>query len=157
MAVKINEEGRTMKIAEIINQALEKKGFHNLKDAAKFLGISPELLRVSLNKRHIPKDKTLVLIANKLGLDKSILIMTAHREKVPAEMQGLFLSPSPSKMSREKRIVPLSEEQCDYLAKLMSTEEIQLLRKIRQVSDEAKTQIAGYVDFMYATKKGGRA
>ena len=83
-----------MKIAEIISEALEKKGFHNLKDAAKFLGISPELLRVSLNKRHIPKDKTLVLIANKLGLDKSVLIMTAHREKVPAEMQGLFLAPS---------------------------------------------------------------
>jgi hypothetical protein len=157
MAVKINEEGRTMKIAEIINQALEKKGFHNLKDAAKFLGISPELLRVSLNKRHIPKDRTLVLIANKLGLDKSILIMTAHREKVPAEMQGLFLAPSPTNMSREKRIFPLSEEQCDYLAKLMSTEEIQLLRKVRQVSDEGKTQIAGYVDFMYATKKGGSA
>ena len=37
----------------------------------------------------------------------------------------------------------------------MSTEEIQLLRKVRQVSDEAKTQIAGYVDFMYATKKDG--
>lgn len=146
-----------MKIAEIINQALEKKGFHNLKDAAKFLGISPELLRVSLNKRHIPKDKTLVQIANKLGLDKSILIMTAHREKVPAEMQGLFLAPSPTNMSREKRIFPLSEEQCDYLAKLMSTEEIQLLRKVRQVSDEGKTQIAGYVDFMYATKKGGSA
>ena len=146
-----------MKIAEIISEALEKKGFHNLKDAAKFLGISPELLRVSLNKRHIPKDKTLVQIANKLGLDKSILIMTAHREKVPAEMQGLFLAPSPTNMSREKRIFPLSEEQCDYLAKLMSTEEIQLLRKVRQVSDEGKTQIAGYVDFMYATKKGGSA
>ena len=144
-----------MKVAEMISEALEKKGFHNLKDAAKFLGISPELLRVSLNKRHIPKDKTLVLIANKLGLNKSVLIMTAHREKVPPEMQGLFLAPSQSNMSREKRIYPLSEEQCDYLAKLMSTEEIQLVRKVRQVSDEGKTQIAGYVDFMYATKRGG--
>lgn len=146
-----------MKVAEMISEALEKKGFHNLKDAAKFLGISPELLRVSLNKRHIPKDKTLVMIANKLGLDKSILIMTAHREKVPPEMQGLFLAPSEAKTSREKRIFPLSEEQCNYLAKLMSTEEIQLVRKVRQVSDEARTQIAGYVDFMYATKKIGRS
>ena len=144
-----------MKVADMISEALEKKGFHNLKDAAKFLGISPELLRVSLNKRHIPKDKTLVMIANKLGLDKSILIMTAHREKVPPEMQGLFLSPSETKVNREKRIYPLSEEQCNYLAKLMSTEEIQLVRKVRQVTDEGKTQIAGYVDFMYATKKIG--
>src|SRR5512147_1401791 len=146
-----------MKVAEMISEALEKKGFHNLKDAAKFLGISPELLRVSLNKRHIPKDKTLVMIANKLGLDKSILIMTAHREKVPLEMQGLFLAPSQSAVGREKRIAPLSEEQCNYLAKLMSIEEIQLVRKIRQVSDEARTQIAGYVDYMYATKKVGRS
>ncbi len=144
-----------MKVADMISEALEKKGFHNLKDAAKFLGISPELLRVSLNKRHIPKDKTLVMIANKLGLDKSILIMTAHREKVPPEMQGLFLAPSETKVNREKRIYPLSEEQCNYLAKLMSTEEIQLVRKVRQVTDEGKTQIAGYVDFMYATKKIG--
>ncbi len=144
-----------MNIAEIINQALEKKGFHNLKDAAKFLGISPELLRVTINRRHVPKDKTLIVIANKLGLDKSILIMTAHREKVPPEMQGLFLAPSQSKLKREKRIYPLSEEQCNYLAKLLSMDEIQLVRKIRQVSDEGKTQIAGYVDFMYATKKSG--
>jgi hypothetical protein len=144
-----------MNIAEMINQSLEKKGFHNLKDAAKFLGISPELLRVTINRRHIPKDKTLIVIANKLGLDKSILIMTAHREKVPPEMQGLFLAPSQSKLKREKRIYPLSEEQCNYLAKLLSMDEIQLVRKIRQVSDEGKTQIAGYVDFMYATKKSG--
>jgi hypothetical protein len=32
----------------------------------------------------------------------------------------------------------------------MSAEEIQMLRKYRQVSEEAKTQIAGYVDYMVA-------
>jgi len=53
-----------MKISDMIRQALEKKGFKNLKDASKVLGISPELLRVTINKGHIPKDKTLIMIAS---------------------------------------------------------------------------------------------
>jgi len=86
-----------MKISDMIRQALEKKGFKNLKDASKVLGISPELLRVTINKGHVPKDKTLIMIANKLGLDKSVLILSAHQEKVPAEVKGFFLSPSTTK------------------------------------------------------------
>jgi len=142
-----------MKISEMIRQALEKKGLRNLKDASKVLGISPELLRVTINKGHMPKDKTLMLIANKLGLDKSVLILAAHQEKVPVEVKGFFLSPSQSKYRRVKRVSPLSEEQCNYLARIMNPEEIQLLRKLRQMSDEARTQITGYVDYLYATKK----
>ncbi len=83
-----------MKISDMIRQALEKKGLKNLKDASKVLGISPELLRVTINKGHIPKDSTLMVIANKLGLDKSMLILAAHQEKVPDEVKGFFLSPS---------------------------------------------------------------
>ena len=142
-----------MKISDMIRQALEKKGFKNLKDASKVLGISPELLRVTINKGHIPKDKTLIMIANKLGLDKSVLILSAHQEKVPAEVKGFFLSPSTTKYRRGKRIYPLSEEQINYLEKILSIEEIMMLRKYRQVSDEAKTQINGYIDFMYASKR----
>ena len=142
-----------MKISDMIRQALEKKGFKNLKDASKVLGISPELLRVTINKGHIPKDKTLIMIANKLGLDKSVLILSAHQEKVPAEVRGFFLSPSTTKYRRGKRKYPLSEEQINYLEKILSIEEIMMLRKYRQVSDEAKTQINGYIDFMYASKR----
>jgi hypothetical protein len=142
-----------MKISDMIRQALEKKGFKNLKDASKVLGISPELLRVTINKGHIPKDKTLIMIANKLGLDKSVLILSAHQEKVPAEVKGFFLSPSTTKYRRGKRRYPLSEEQINYLEKILSLEEIMMLRKYRQVSEEAKTQINGYVDFMFASKR----
>ncbi len=142
-----------MKISDIIRQALEQRGGGNLKDASKMLGISPELLRVIINKGHIPKDKTLMLIANKLGLEASVLILTAHQEKVPADVKGFFLPPLPSKLRREKRKFPLSEEQCHYLAKLMSTEEIQMVRKYRQVSAEARTQILGYVDYMFESKR----
>ncbi len=142
-----------MKISDMIRQALEKKGFRNLKDASKVLGISPELLRVTINKGHIPKDKTLIMIANKLSLDKSVLILAAHQEKVPAEVKGFFLSPSQAKFRRGKRKYPLSEEQINYLEKIMSADEILMLRKFRPVSDEARTQIAGYVDYMFASKR----
>ena len=142
-----------MKISDMIRQALEKKGFKNLKDASKVLGISPELLRVTINKGHIPKDKTLIMIANKLGLDKSVLILSAHQEKVPAEVKGFFLSPSTTKYRRGKRKYPLSEEQINYLEKILSIEEIMMLRKYRQVSEEAKAQVNGYVDFMFASKR----
>jgi hypothetical protein len=144
-----------MNISELIKQALEKKGLRNLKDASKHLEISPELLRVTLNKGHIPKDKTLILIANRLKLDKSLLVLAAHREKVPIDVKGFFLSPSQSKFGSGRRQYPLSGEQCSYLEKILSTEEIQLIRKFRQVSGEAKTQILGFVDYMYGSKKNG--
>jgi hypothetical protein len=142
-----------MKISDLIRQALEKKGFKNLKDASKVLGISPELLRVTINKGHIPKDSTLIVIANKLGLDKSMLILAAHQEKVPDEVKGFFLSPSQAKIKRGKRKYPLSEEQTNYLEKILTIDEIMLLRKLRQVSDEAMVQVAGYIDFMFSSKK----
>lgn len=142
-----------MKISDMIRQALEKKSFKNLKDASKVLGISPELLRVTINKGHIPKDTTLIIIANKLNLDKAMLILAAHQEKVPAEVRGFFLSPSQAKFKRGKRKYPLSEEQINYLEKILSIDEIMMLRKLRQVSDEARVQIAGYVDFMFASKR----
>ena len=142
-----------MKISKMIRQALEKKGFKNLKDASKVLGISPELLRVTINKGHIPKDRTLIMIANKLNLDKSVLILAAHQEKVPDEVKGYFLAPSQAKFKRGKRKYPLSEEQLNYLEKILNIDEIMMVRKIRQVSDEAKVQIAGYVDFMFASRR----
>jgi len=142
-----------MKISEMIRQALDKKGFKNLKDASKILGISPELLRVTINKGHIPKDKTLMMIASKLGLDKAMLILAAHQEKVPAEVKGFFLSPSQAKFRRGKRKFPISEEQINYLEKILSMDEILMIRKFRQVSDEARIQIVGYVDYMFSSKR----
>lgn len=146
-----------MKISDVIKKALDKKGYKNLKDASKALGISPELLRVTLNKGHIPKDRTLTMIANKLNIDKSLLVLSAHQEKVPDEVKGFFLLPSQSKTTKSKRKFPLSEEQTAYLEKILSIDEIMMLRKFRQVTDEARVQIVGYVDFMYATKRRDRS
>jgi hypothetical protein len=142
-----------MKISESIKLALDKKKFNNLKDAAKFLDISPELLRVILNKGHLPKDRTLSTIASRLGLDKSGLILAAHQEKVPDDVKGFFLSPSATHYKEGKRISPLSSEQSDYLSKILSPAEIQMIRKYRQVSEEGKIQIVGYVDFTFASRR----
>jgi len=142
-----------MKIAEMIREALEKKGYKNLKEASKMLGISPELLRVTINKGHIPKDNTLAMIAKKLNLEMSLLVLGAHQEKVPNEVKGYFLTPSRTKLDRGKRKFPLSEEQTNYLGQILSTDEIMLLRKFRQVSEEARVQIAGFIDFTYGTNK----
>jgi hypothetical protein len=49
--------------------------------------------------------------------------------------------------------VPISEEQCYYLGKIIKEEEIQLIRKLRQVSDEARMQIGKYVDYTWASKR----
>jgi len=144
-----------VKISDIISQAIETKGFRNLKDASKFLGISPEILRITMSKGHIPKDRTLSIIAQRLGLDVPVLILAAHKEKVPVEVKGYFLSPAKSKLRWGKRIFPLSQEQCDYLRKIMSPVEVQMVRKFRQLSEEAKTQIIGYIDYMFIQKRSG--
>jgi len=146
-----------MTIAEVIKKALDKKGYKNLKDASKALGISPELLRVTLNKGHIPKDRTLTMMANKLNIDKSLLVLSAHQEKVPDEVKGFFLLPSQAKTTKSKRRFPLSEEQTAYLEKILSVDELMMLRKYRQVTDEARVQITGYIDFMYATRRRDRS
>ncbi len=142
-----------MKISEMIKNALDKKGFKNLQDASKALGISPELLRVIINKGHIPKDNTLAMIAKILKIDASTLVLAAHQEKVPDEVKGFFLVPSQAKFDRGKRKYPLSEEQTSYLEKILDIDEIMMLRKLRQVSDEGRTQIAGFVEFLYGSKK----
>ncbi len=141
-----------MKLSEMIRNALDKRGLKNFKDASQVLGISTELLRVTINKGHIPKDNTLVMIAKKLKLDMSVLVLAAHQEKVPDEVKGFFLIPSQTKSNHSKRKYPLSEEQTVYLEKILSIDEIMLLRKLRQVTAEGRTQLSGYVDFLYASR-----
>jgi len=142
-----------MKVAEMIKQVLEQRGFRNLRDASAALGISPELLRLTVNQGHIPKDSILEMIAEKLNLDRSALLLAAHQEKAPLEVKGYFLSPTEEKKYEKRRVWPLSEEQCTYLEKILDDTEIQILRKFRQLPDGAKEQITGYLDYTWATKR----
>jgi hypothetical protein len=142
-----------MKVAEMIMQALKQKGYRNLRAEAKTLGISAELLRLMVNKGHIPKDSRLDMIADKLGLDRTALLLAAHKEKFPFEVKGYFLSPSKKIKFEKRRVWPLSEEQCSYLEKILNEPEVQIIRKFRQLPDEEKARITGYLDYAWATKK----
>jgi hypothetical protein len=148
-----------MKTAELIKRAIEQNGLfvQRLNETAKSLGISVELLRIVINKGHVPKDKTLKKIADKLGMNAPALILAAHQERVPIEVKGYFLSAVQEQPWRKKRVFPLSEEQCNYLRKIMSQDEIQILRKFRQVPEEAQTQVLGYVDYAFASKRTAEA
>jgi transcriptional regulator with XRE-family HTH domain len=146
-----------MTLAKLIRQALEQRGLTRLQEASPVLGISVELLRVILQEGHVPKDKTLCKIAESLGLDKSLLIMSAHREKVPVELQGFFLSPAAGRSGEKKRVWPLSEECCNYLSTIMDPEEIQMVRKYRQVPQQEQGQIIAYVDHLFARQRVGTA
>lgn len=142
-----------MKLAELIMQALERKGYRNLRSAAETLGVSSELLRQTVNRGHIPKDCILERIADKLDLDKSALLLAAHQERFPVEVEGYFLSRKEQKKFEKKRVWPLSEEQCSYLEKILNESEIQVIRKLRQLPPEEKAQITGYLDYTWAMKR----
>ena len=143
----------TKKVANMIMQALEQKGYQNLRTASKTLGISSELLRLTVNKGHIPKDSILEMIADKLGLDRSALLLAAHQAKFPLEVKGYFLSPTVQKKYERKRVWPLSEEQCSYLEKILSEPELQVIRKLRQLPDTEKGHVTAYLDYSWATKR----
>jgi hypothetical protein len=72
-------------------------------------------------------------------------------------MHGFFLEPQKPAggVWDEKRKWPLSQEQCDYLSKLMSEQEIQLVRKYRQLAEEQRTQTQGYIDYHFETARRG--
>ena len=40
-----------------------------------------------------------------------------------------------------------------FVTQILSIDEIMLLRKLRQVTDEARTQIAGFIDYLYKSKR----
>jgi transcriptional regulator with XRE-family HTH domain len=142
-----------MKVAEMIERGLVQKGLLTRKEQAKALGISPELLRLTVYGGHIPKDAVLAKIADKLGLNSGELILAAHQERVPIEVKGYFLSAAKRRTYPKRRVWPLSEEQCDHLAKVMDEAEIQIIRMFRQLPDEEKAQIVGYLTYTWATKK----
>lgn len=136
-------------LSTTIRHELEKRDLKSLSSAAKFLGISSEILRRILNRDHIPKDRTLRVIADKLGMDLTGLILAAHREKFPDEIKGFVLAPVASPYGEGKRVYPLSQEMCDYLGKLMSPAEIQLIRKFRQLTADGRIQMIGYIDYHF--------
>jgi transcriptional regulator with XRE-family HTH domain len=144
-----------MQLAALIRQELEKRNIRTIKKAAQVLAISTESARLILNKGRIPKDRTLIRIAGALGLEPEILIMAGHRQKLPPELRGNILpieTPAGGEW-KQKRKWPLSQEQSEYLGKILKPHEIQLIRKCRQLSPEEMHHAIAYIHYMFATKR----
>jgi len=143
---------KAMNLSDLLRQGLAKRGLVSTAESARFLGTSVELVRKTLRNIRVPKDKTLIRIAERLGIDAAPLILAAHQQKLPLAMRSSFLEPS-EVTTKNKRIWPLSREQCDYLAKVINLQEIQILRKYRQLLPEGKSQTEGYIDYMFTIER----
>jgi SOS-response transcriptional repressor LexA len=77
-------------IASLLKQRIEALGYSDIKECARDFDLPYELLRKVISSGHLPKDKTLLLYAERLGMDAEELIRTAYRQKVPGGMEHLF-------------------------------------------------------------------
>jgi len=72
-------------LAMVIASAIKEKGYPDTKSGARGMGLGYELLRTVLRHGHIPRDRTLLEYAEKLGVDTGRLIRLAHYERAPEE------------------------------------------------------------------------
>ncbi len=146
---------KTNELSRLIKEEMKKRGLKDEQLTAGRLGVSYEVLRQILRDNHIPKNRTLLQIARGLDIDPSILIMAAVRERLPRNLGEFMLTVEhpPSGDWERKRKWPLSQEQCAYLSRLMNSQEIQLVRKYRQLSSDEKSQVVGYINYEFETKR----
>ncbi len=77
-------------IATLLKNRIQQLGYTDIKECARKFDLPYELLRKVISNGHLPKDKTLLLYADTLGLDKTELISTAYRQKAPSNMEHIF-------------------------------------------------------------------
>jgi len=77
-------------VAQKIRDAINRKGFATVKEAAQTLSLPYELLRKVVGEDHIPKDEQLLVYARKLGIDPKDLLFTAYHQKAPSEFKEYF-------------------------------------------------------------------
>lgn len=77
-------------IATILRERIAALGYSDLKECARDYDIPYELLRKVISNGHLPKDKTLLFYAEKLGLDSTDLLRAVYRQKAPSDMQHIF-------------------------------------------------------------------
>jgi SOS-response transcriptional repressor LexA len=97
-------------IASLLKHRIEALGYGDIKECARDFDLPYELLRKVISSGHVPKDKTLLLYAEKLGMDAEELIRTSYRQKAPGGMAHLFeLRPPAPKPGAEaaSRLAPV--------------------------------------------------
>lgn len=78
------------RVSDIVMNAIQNGGYETIKDCAKELDIPYENLRKTVAAEHIPRDRTLIEYARKLGIDEQYLILQAHRDRAPDVIKGIF-------------------------------------------------------------------
>jgi hypothetical protein len=148
-----------MTVADMLKKELSQQGVHTVKEAALLLGTSATTLRLLLIRKRIPKDNILTEIAKKLDLDTAALLLQAHRERLPRAMQSSILMPVPPAGGdlAHKRKWPLSQEQCDYLGRIMTSREIELVRMFRQMTPEEMREVFDYMGYLFQSSRSERA
>ncbi len=96
-------------IATLLKERIAALGYSDLKECARDYDIPYELLRKVISNGHLPKDKTLLFYAEKLGLDSTDLLSAVYRQKAPSDMQHIFSThPVPPPMpDSPSRLVPV--------------------------------------------------
>lgn len=77
-------------LATLLKQRVQELGYADIKECARERDIPYELLRKVISDGHIPKDNTLLMYAEHLGLEPQLLIGTAYRQRAPSEIGNLF-------------------------------------------------------------------
>ena len=77
-------------LANLLRQRIEALGYTELKECARERDIPYELLRKVISDGHLPKDKTLLLYAERLEMDLEVLLAAAYRQRAPRDMRHLF-------------------------------------------------------------------
>ena len=88
-AASVSKNPELKSVSELITRAVEQKGYRDLKECARAIGVPYDLLYKVVGG-HIPKDRQLIVYANKLGIDERVLILTAYRERAPEHIKHLF-------------------------------------------------------------------
>lgn len=86
-----NNKEHTKSVASMIQEAIEKNGYKDVKDCARSIKVPYDLFNKVVGG-HIPKDAQLQDYAKKLDIDSRELILAAYREKAPEEMKAYFNS-----------------------------------------------------------------
>jgi SOS-response transcriptional repressor LexA len=95
-------------LAELIKRRIRELGFEDIKECARRYDIPYELLRKVISDGHIPKDKTLLFYAEKLGMDAEALIRTAYRQRAPQGFGHMFDSrPHVARPATPERMAPV--------------------------------------------------
>ena len=83
------ERGQVKSIVALLLPHVDLPGL-GIKGTARQFGLPYEELRKVVRSGHVPSDKTLLLYAERLGLDPALLILTAYYQKAPEGVKGLL-------------------------------------------------------------------